>query len=347
MSRLSTLWQIASKWYVSSVVLAGLGIVLGSMVFFYVWPGKPEIGMINIPFTIINDRSSFEISAMLDYARRTDSIKGVVITINSPGGGAAASEELFFETANLREKKPVVVVMSDLVASGGYMMSLGGNYLYAKPSSFIAGIGVIVSPIPPLIPRAPSEGTVLTGPSKAQGGDRRHYVSLTDQLRRAFAQMVLTQRGDRLTVPLDHVTQGHIYAGVEGVRLGLVDAIGGRSDAIQKAADLANVSRYDLVDINTEVSRLMNQNRQRVREPLQSSGWIFTQAQQGGSLAAAVDRYGELIDSTLFPGGLNGDDLRTLPLPGGIGEDPNTALPYLPLTINGPNAYYLYVGPSP
>ena len=127
----------------------------------------------------------------------------------------------------------------------------------------------------------------------------------------------------------------------------MVDAIGGRSDAIQKAADLADISGYDLVDINTEVSRLMNQKFQRVREPLQSSGWFFAQAQPGVGLSASADQHAELIDSTIFPGGLNGDVLRTLPLPGGIGEDPNTALPDFPLTIRGPNAYYLYVGPSP
>ena len=69
---------------------------------------------------MINDRSTFEITALLDYAQREDSIKGVVISINSPGGSSAGSEELFFETAKLREKKPVVMVMGNLAASGGY-----------------------------------------------------------------------------------------------------------------------------------------------------------------------------------------------------------------------------------
>ena len=170
---------------------------------------------------------------------------------------------------------------------------------------------------------------------------------MTDQLRQSFGQLVLTQRGDRLKMPLDELTQGNIYSGVEGVRLGLVDAIGGTTDAIKKAADLANVTGYDLVDINTEVSRLMNQKLQRVREPLQSSGWFYAQARPGVGLAAAEDRNAQPIDSTIFPGGLNGDVLRTLPLPGGIGEHPDTALPDFPLTIHGPNAYYLYVGPSP
>ena len=323
------------------MVLGGLGIILGSIVFFNVWPGKPKIGVINIPFTVITNRSAFQISALLEYARVEDSIDGVVITISSPGGGAAASEELFFETAKLREKKPVVVVMNDLVASGGYMMALGANYIYAKPSSFIGGIGVILSPVPPLIPRPPNERDVLTGPFKAQGGDRRHFVSLTDQLKQAFAQLVFTQRGDRLTMPLAEVTQGHIYSGIEGVRLGLVDAIGGRTEAIEKSASLAGISGYDLVDINTEVSRIINEKRRRARGSLELDGALAQ------SYLARLLIEEETVGTGLLLGEADARVLRTLPLPGGIGGNPSTALPDFPFKINGPNAYYLYVGPSP
>ncbi|PKB73520.1 MAG: hypothetical protein BZY75_01505 [SAR202 cluster bacterium Io17-Chloro-G7] len=337
MSRLAPLGRLASKWYISTSIIIGLGIILGSMVFFNVWPGKPKIGMINIPFTVITDRSAFEIASMLEYARVEDSIDAVVITINSPGGGAAASEELFFETAKLREKKPVVVVMNDLVASGGYMMGLGANFIYAKPSSFIGGIGVILSPVPAFIPRPPTERDVLTGPFKAEGGDRRHYVSLTDQLKQAFAQLVSTQRGHLLTKPLSEVTQGQIFSGIEGVRLGLVDAIGGRTDAIEKAASLAGVSGYDMEDINTEVSRIFNEKRQRARG---SSG-------SDEALTKRLNGQGERNGFGLFQEDVDSNLLGTLPLPGGIGEDPNKALPDFPLKINGPNAYYLYVGPSP
>ncbi len=340
MSRLLPLWRIASKWYVSALVLGGLGIILGSMVFFNVWPGKPKVGIINIPFTVITERSASQISALLEYARLEDAIDAVVITITSPGGGAAASEELFFETAKLREKKPVVVVMNDLVASGGYMMALGANYIYAKPSSFIGGIGVILSPVPPLIPRPPNERDVLTGPFKAEGGDRRHYISLTDQLKQAFGQLVLTQRGDHLTMPLSEVTRGQIYSGIEGVRLGLVDAIGSRTDAIEKAASLAGISGYGLVDINVEVSRIINEKRRRARS-LELDGPLAS------SYILRLLIEGETAGSGLLPGESDASVSRTLPLPGGIGEDPNTALPDFPLNINGPNAYFLYVGPSP
>ena len=350
MSRLSAVWRIASKWYVSGLILGSLGIILGSMVFFYAWPGKPKVGIIHVPFTVINDRSAFEINALLDYARRDDSIKAVVIQLSSPGGSASASEHLFFETARLRQEKPVVIVMESLAASGGYMMALGGNYMYAKPSSFVGGIGVILSPIPSLLPRQPSERVVLTGPFKAQGGNRRHFVSLVDELKQAFVQMVLSQRGDRLRMPVEEVTSGNIYSGIEGVRLGLVDAIGGSTDAVKKAASLANISGYDLVDVNTEVSRILNEKRHRISEPLLRGRELPLWSDQrllADSLASQWEPLGELAGLNILDGRMEPDPLRTLPLPGGIGEDPRSALPDFPLKINGPNVYYLYVGPSP
>ena len=343
------MWRIASKWYVSVLILGSLGIILGSMVFFFAWPGKPKVGIIDIPFTVINERSAFEISALLDHVRRDDSIKAVVIQLSSPGGGAADSEELFFEIARLRQQKPVVMVMEDLVASGGYMMALGTNYVYAKPSSFIGGIGVILSPIPPWLPRQPSERIVLTGPFKAEGGNRRHFVSLVEELRQAFVQLVSTQRGNRLRMPAEEVAQGNIYSGVEGVRLGLVDAIGGSTDAIKKAASLANISGYDLVDVNTEVSRIMNEKRQRIREPLGIGGELplWSDRRLLVNNVTPEELFGALDELGMLDGSLEPDTLRTLPLPGGIGEDPQSALPNFPLKINGPNVYYLYVGPSP
>jgi len=138
MDRLSALWRVASSWYVSGPVMAALGIALGAVVFFYVFPGQPKIGVIDIPFTVINDDSAFVIDSFLEYARRNDSIKGVFIRLNSPGGGAAASEQLYFETVKLREKKPVVIVMNDIVASGGFMMSMGGQ-LHLRQAQLLRG----------------------------------------------------------------------------------------------------------------------------------------------------------------------------------------------------------------
>ena len=161
---------------------------------------------------------------------------------------------------------------------------------------------------------------------------------------------MITQRGERLKVPIDEVMRGSIYSGVEGVRLGLADAIGGGTDAIEKAAGLANISGYGIVDVNTEVSRLFNENWQRVNEPLQRGGALPSLADQRALAAALATQSGpseEPGGRGIFTGGTDAPVLRSLPLPGGIGEDPRTALPDFPMKINGPNAYYLYVGPSP
>ena len=349
MSRLSNIWRLASTWLGAVVVLGALGIALGSTVFFLVYPGKPKVGMIDIPFTVITDSSAFEISALLDHARRERSVKAVVISLSTPGGGAASSEQLYFAIKKLREEKPVVMVMNDLVASGGYMMAIGTNYTFAKPSSFVAGIGVILSPLPPLIPFPPSEREVTTGPFKLESGDRRHFIALTDQLRQSFGSMVLLERGDRLMMSLGDVMQGLIYSGVEGVRLGLVDAIGGEREAIEKAASLAGISSYGLMDINAEVSREFNQKLKRINEPLESagSGLGFADLRALASqLAGGGDPASLLSDMRRSGGFLGTETLRTLPPPGGIGEAAEDALPNIPWKITGPNVYYLYVGPS-
>ena len=355
MNKLAALGHFIGAWYVSTVLLAVAGLVLGSAVFFFAFPGKPKIGIINIPFTVINDRSAFEITAMLDYVREDSSIKGVVISLTSPGGSAAPSEHLYFEMVKLREKKPVVMVLDELVASGGFMMAMGSNYVMAKPASFVGNVGVILSPLPPILPRQPSERDGITGPSKLDGGNRRHFVTLTEQLQQAFAAMVISERGAKLRMTRIEVLEGKIVSGLEAMQVGLIDGLGGRTEAIEKAASLAGIANYDLLDVNTEVSRIFNEKLDRINGPLR-----FSSDLSGGLSAAAIlslidarriddPGAGGLIDrSSLLDGFLasSAESLRTLPPPGGIGADPAEALPDFPLNITGPKAYYLYVGPS-
>ena len=349
MNRFASLWRLTANLYVSSVLLAALGIGVGYLVFFQVFPGKPKIAIIDIPFTVITDNSAFQIGAHLDFARRDDSIKAVVIRLTSPGGGASPSENLFFEIRNLSQKKPVVMVLNELVASGGYMMSLGANYTFAKPSSFVGNIGVIVSPLPPVVPRTPSERDVFTGPFKLDGGSRRDYVKLTDQLKQMFGRLVRTQRGDRLHISDEELLSGRIYSGTEGVKLGLVDDIGGDADAIEKAASLAKISNYELVDVNTEVSRIFNEKRARIREPL-NSGAAFPDAV---GLIDLLNLLNTGEDSAQSLGNLDGSTGLLLgqgldrPLLSRAGrQSRENSLPGFPLKITGSNVYYLYVGPS-
>ena len=346
MRKVASLWKVVSSWYVSMVILAAAGIAIGYFAFFNVYGGKPKVGVIDIPFTIINDDSAFVISAYLDFARRDDDIKAVFIRLNSPGGGAAASEALFVEMRKLREKKPVVVAMTDIVASGGYMMALGANYTYAKSSSLVGSIGVILAAPGSLIPSPPRENVITTGPFKVGGGTRRHFVGLTDELKRAFVSMVVAERGSKLRISPEEITQAKIYSGVEGVNLGLVDAIGGDTEAIEKAASLAGISNYDLVDVNVEVFRIFNEKFARIIEPLATAGRDQASVLD---LPTIVSLFGKIDDSDSSGG--PGDStipgiVRRSFLPSGTGESQDDALPGFPLKVNPPNIYYLYVGPS-
>ena len=158
MGKLVSVWKLASSWYISLLFVATAGVLLGYLVFFQVFPGKPKIGIIDIPFTVLTDDSAFVISSFLYYTRRNDDIKAVVIRLNSPGGTVAASEQLFIETRKLREEKPVIIVITDIAASGGYMMSLGANHTFVKTGSLVGSVGVIVTSPGTLIPPPPHRG---------------------------------------------------------------------------------------------------------------------------------------------------------------------------------------------
>ena len=329
-------------WYVLAPVAVGVGVAAGALFFVYVSPGQPNVGVISLPYGVINEGSANGISEYLHYARRDDSIKAVVIKLNTPGGGASASERLYVETRNLRQEKPVVVVMGDLVASGGYMMSMGASYTYAQTSSLVGNVGVI-SIAGPLIPNLPDETTVFSSPRKLDGGTRREWIGIVDLLKEAFAQMVVAERGDKLRISREELIEGRIYAGMVAVRLGLADEIGGDSDAIRKAAELAGISNYGFVDVNFEV----------MRERLQKLEQIVP-----GADSALADALASLSrDSNDIEGALTGAEasssisrlqaLRDLMVSGGLGSGGEDPFPELPLEIHRPNIYYLYVGRGP
>ncbi len=70
-----------------------------------------------------------------------------------------------------------------------------------------------------------------------------------EMIRQEFVEAVISQRGDRLKMSEEELSQAEIYLGVEGLRYGLIDDIGTRTDAIAKAADLAGVRNYEVVEL--------------------------------------------------------------------------------------------------
>ena len=339
---LSKLRNFLSSWLVLVPTMAGLGIVAGVLIFAYATPGKPKIGIIDVPFTVINEDTSYAIGQFLSYARHDDSIKAVVINLSSPGGGASASERLYIETRRLREEKPVVVVMGGLVASGAYMMSMGASHTYAQTSSLVGNVGV-VSISGPHIPTLPGESIAFSSPNKLDGGSRREWDADLDLLNSAFVQMVVSERGDRLRTTADEIREGRVYSGMVAVRLGLADELGAESDGILKAAELAGISNYDLVNVNLEV----------LKEFVESLDFIVSD--QGGSLIETLSTRANASsegDALLSEGEAASSitalhDLRGSVLDWGLGTDDEDPLPGFPLDIQRPNIYYIYSGYVP
>ena len=343
MRPLSVLWRMASSWYISLLFVVGVGVVIGYFVFFEVYPGKPKIGIIDIPFTVFNEDSAFTVKAFLDYARERDDIKAVVIRLTSPGSSGGAGEQLYLATREVREDKPVVIAMGDIVASGAYMMSMGANYLYANPGTAVGSVGVFIAFPFPSIPEVPDEAVMRTGPKKFLGNSRRDFTMILEQIKENFYQMVAAERGEKLRLSKEELLEAQLYFGGRGVNVGLVDAIGGDTDAIEKAASLAGISNYDLVDVNVEVFRIFNQKFVRVTEPLleQTDGQMVV-----GDMRTLAPLSRDAGDEDWLLGGVTTMEVvRRSFLPSGV-EQVQEELIDFPLEINAPRIYYLYVGPT-
>ena len=317
--------------------------------------------MIDIPFTGISEESAAIITAFLEYSRRNPEIKGVVIKMGSPGGGASASEQLYHETAKLREEKPVVMVINGMMASGGYMMAMGVNHTYSKTSTLVGNIGVVAGTGPIFPPQIP-EQFAFSGPYKLTGVSRRDWISDLDMLKEAFVEMVVRERGDKLKITREELADGKLYTGMEAVALGLVDEIGSDTEAYEKVAELAGIRRYSLVNVNVEVNRLFVQDLRRiysstgdVNVPLTESDAKLLEMlssgrdprlEQSGSVrqddASDFPKTKEQVEIAPY---LDGTGIIDRPLEyGSFGVPIEQQFPNLPLEVNRPQFYYLYVG---
>ncbi len=238
--RSSGLW--ATLGALGVCLLIGLGIGM------YATP-KPVIGVVRFADVIWTDTAD-RLIQVVEAARQDSQVAGVVLEISSPGGLATSSEKIYYTLLKLRQEKPLVVVVDDIAASGGYYMAIAGNRIYAAPSSYIGNVGVRGGrPFDPLI--FPDE--LSSGPYKLSGGDRFDQIRQLDLLKDAFVGNVVHQRQlaqlNPLKVDAKTVAEARIYVGSEALGIGYIDAEGGRSDAVTAAAELAGVSDYDIQNL--------------------------------------------------------------------------------------------------
>ena len=245
MSRLESTKRLLRRWFSSIPFFVVLGLILGGLISILAIP-KPNIAIITITGPILTQTYTDGILDKLEYAARDDNIKAVVLRIDSPGGGVSAIEQIYLDLLRLRQEKPVVVSIGTITASGGYYIAVASNFIYAEPTSQIGSIGAWVS-LPQVEKLDEDVGT--TGPFKATGGSRRKVIGHLEMVRQEFIEAVMTQRGDRLKLAEEELSRAEIYIGVEGLRYGLIDDIGTRTEAIEKAASLGGLRHYGIVDL--------------------------------------------------------------------------------------------------
>ncbi len=238
---------IKTKWLshplAHPVLWLALPLVLGLLVSLLI--PRPVVGMIYLRDAIYS-YSAGDIISQMRYAYDHPEIQAVVLVMDSPGGTVADTEALYLEMIRLREKKPVVVSVETMAASGAYYLAVGADYIIAKPSSEVGNIGVRT-----VLPSAPSvyEDDVSTGPYKFYGGSRDETLRLLDPLKQSFYRAVVLGRGDKLRTTPENILSGKLFLGSEAQRIGLIDALGTYSEALEKAAALAHVWNFDTMDL--------------------------------------------------------------------------------------------------
>lgn len=231
-------WNIR-KWTLFTAIALIIGIILAAFI------PQPVIGVIHLDDSIYS-QSAQDMITQIQYARDHAQIRAVVLVINSPGGTVTDTESIYLELARLREKKPVVTMVESMAASGAYYLSVGTDYILAKPSSEVGNVGVIGY--------LPSDPTVMeelysTGPYKLWGSPRDTFVREMEMMKQGFLQAVLLGRGDALKVTPEVILRGQIWPGAEALRMGLIDELGPQSRACEKAAQMAHVAHYRVEDL--------------------------------------------------------------------------------------------------
>ena len=194
---------------------------------------------------------SDSLAKTLEEARNDQSIKAIVLRVDSPGGSGLASDIIWRAIESAKEKKPVVVSMSDVAASGGYYIACGANKIVAEPSTITGSIGVVGGK--PVV-KGLYDWLGITNEYVMRGknaGMFRETEKFNDSERKKFEEFLNSTYEDFITKvgkgrnrdkkDIDTIGQGRVWTGQQGKDRGLVDEYGGLDRAIEVAKQLAKI----------------------------------------------------------------------------------------------------------
>lgn len=240
-------------------VLRGCAVVLGALAGFFLLlillsrvdglgGGSGNVGLVRITGLITESDGAVE---QIRKFAKDDSVRAIVLRVNSPGGGVGPSQEIHEEIRKLRGKKVVVTSMGALAASGGYYIASASEKIFANPGTITGSIGVIMNfvNVRDLVEKIGIKGMVVkSGEYKDIGSpvrdmkpsERKLLQGVIDNVHAQFVHAVAEGRGlDREKVR--EIADGRIFSGEQALALGLVDALGNQQDAVEEAGRLAKI----------------------------------------------------------------------------------------------------------
>lgn len=201
-----------------------------------------------------------ELSRDIRKVRQDSTYKAIVLRVNSPGGAVFDSEIIWREVKLAAEEKTLVVSFGDVAASGGYYISCAADMIVAQPNTITGSIGIFGT--------IPNVGTLLNSKlgittDVVATNKNSNLLSVTrpltghenDLLQKYIAQGYDTfishvAEGRNMTKEqVDFIGQGRVWSGENAKEIGLIDEFGGLDDAIQLAADIAGIEKYQTVSL--------------------------------------------------------------------------------------------------
>jgi protease IV len=222
----------------------------------------------------------------------SNSVKAILLNIDSPGGGVAVSQEIYAELRRLREKKDktIVAYLSSTGASGAYYVACAANKIVANPGTIVGSIGVIAEWVSyaELLEWAKLKDIVFkTGEFKDTGSptrpltdnEKKYFQGLIDDMYVQFVEAVSSGRKLDLQ-EVRSIADGRVFTGRDAKERKLIDEIGNFQDAVDLTAKLSGISgkprllrlsrpRVTLLDVlTTDLSRLVPFNGQGMQSQI-------------------------------------------------------------------------------
>jgi protease-4 len=234
---------------------------------------RSRIAVIYAVGAIVSGRSGFDpingalvgsetLVAQIRRVRDDESIKAIVLRIDSPGGSSVASDVIWRELMITREQnpsRPLITSMSDLAASGGYYIAMPGDVIVAQPGTLTGSIGIYTGKIAiggTLEKLGISHDQVISGANadiyspfdRFSAPQRARIDEVIHDFYDDFVAKVATARK---TTPekIDAVAQGRVWTGLQAKEVGLVDELGGLDTAVRIAKERARIPADEDVDI--------------------------------------------------------------------------------------------------